>query len=317
IVDGVLVKVIGPSIGIESTSYTPSSHRFFTGYAGVYEALTGVDWGWGTTVTGVDYAKIEVRFNGGTTRVPVYLRGGSPNYGYVGAGIVPAEIWDVTNNRRLAAVIVEQAGRPEHDMVWAPSLTQAGREYLFILAQTYDPDTTSAAWTFFRNNPLLANASKFPIMTATWPVARDDGSGAPMTWTLGDVWKINPYLVNTPNDVFEYKTTARVAVDSLVDMSKITVVPNPFIIRHELMPNENNPALYFTNLPPVCTVRIYTLSGDLVTVLQHATSGAAASGTAVWDLRNNNFQRVASGLYLYHVEDASGRTFVGKFAVVR
>ncbi|HOT35407.1 MAG TPA: hypothetical protein PLT86_01935, partial [Candidatus Latescibacteria bacterium] len=291
--------------------------RFFTGYAGVYEALTGVDWGWGTTVTGVDYAKIEVRFNGGTTRVPVYLRGGSPNYGYVGAGIVPAEIWDVTNNRRLAAVIVEQAGRPEHDMVWAPSLTQAGREYLFILAQTYDPDTTSAAWTFFRNNPLLANASKFPIMTATWPVARDDGSGAPMTWTLGDVWKINPYLVNTPNDVFEYKTTARVAVDSLVDMSKITVVPNPFIIRHELMPNENNPALYFTNLPPVCTVRIYTLSGDLVTVLQHATSGAAASGTAVWDLRNNNFQRVASGLYLYHVEDASGRTFVGKFAVVR
>jgi hypothetical protein len=316
IVDGVLVKVVGPSIGIESTSYTPSANRYFTGYAGVYEALTGVDWGWGTTVVGADYVKIEVRYNGGTTKVPVYLRGGSPNYGYDGAGIVPAEIWDVTNNRRLAAVLVEQNGLPTHDMTWAPGISQAGREYLFILAQTYTDDENSAEWTFFKNTNFFASTDQYPIMTATWPVARDDGSGNPRTWTLGDVWKINPYLVNTPGDVFEYKTTARVAVDSLLDMSGITVVPNPFIIRHELMPNENNPALYFTNLPPSCDIRIYTLAGDLVTVINHS-SGATASGTAVWDLRNNNFQRVASGLYLYHVQDASGRTFIGKFAVVR
>jgi len=313
IVDGVLVKVIGPSIGIESSRYVPSANKWFQERAAGYEVMTGVDWGWGTTVTGADYARIEVRFNGGTTRAPVYVRGASPNYSYQGAGTIPAEIWDVTNNRRLAAAFVEQNGAVSRDGVWTPSTAaDGGREYLFIFARTYDPDTTSAQWAFYKSKSIYSNAGQFPIMTASWLVSK-----AGMTFTTGDVWKINPYLVNTPNDVFEYKTTARVAVDSLVDMSKITVVPNPFIIRHELMPNENNPALYFTNLPPVCTVRIYTLSGDLVTVLQHATSGAAASGTAVWDLRNNNFQRVASGLYLYHVEDASGRTFVGKFAVVR
>jgi len=312
IVDGVKVSVVGPSIGIESSKYTPSANKWFVERAAGYEVMTGVDWGWGTTVTGADYARIEVRFNGGSTRAPVYVRGASPSYSYQGAGTIPAEIWDVTNNRRLAAAFVEQNGVASRDGIWTPSTApDGGREYLFIFAQTYDPDTTSAQWAFYKSKSIYYDQGQFPIMTTSWLVSK-----AGMSPTTGDVWKINPYLVNTPNDVFEYKTTARVAVDTLLDMSKITVVPNPFIIRHELMPNENNPALYFTNLPPSCNIRIFTLAGDLVTAFNH-NAGTTASGTAVWDLRNNNFQRVASGLYLYHVQDASGRTFVGKFAVVR
>jgi hypothetical protein len=95
------------------------------------------------------------------------------------------------------------------------------------------------------------------------------------------------------------------------------VVPNPFIVRHELMANKENPSLMFTNVPSKCKISIYTLAGDLVDIVNHETSGTSTSGTALWDLRNSNFQRVASGIYLFVVDDLNGEKRVGKFAVVR
>jgi len=211
IVDGVLVNVIAPPVGIKSTSYSPSENKWFVERSAGYEALTGQEWGWGTTVTAKDYARVEIRFNGGSTLAPVYLRGGTPNYAYVGAGTIPAEIWDVTNNRRLAAAFVEQNGAVSRDGNWMPATAaDGGREYLFVLAQPYNPDTLSADWDFFRSKSILADASQFPLMTGSWIIAKE--GMAPAT---GDVWAISPYLGNTPEDVFEYTTTHAPVASSL------------------------------------------------------------------------------------------------------
>ena len=63
-------------------------------------------------------------------------------------------------------------------------------------------------------------------------------------------------------------------------------------------------------------IRIYTINGTLVRVLEH--DGAGSDNTAFgWDLRNRNNQFVASGVYFYVVEGPNGDTHTGKFTVVQ
>ena len=74
----------------------------------------------------------------------------------------------------------------------------------------------------------------------------------------------------------------------------------------------------FRNLPKCATtVRIFTVSGDLVQTLRH--DGSAGSGTLAWNLVSRNGQTVTSGVYLFSVEPDDGRfpKFVGKFVVIR
>jgi hypothetical protein len=40
-------------------------------------------------------------------------------------------------------------------------------------------------------------------------------------------------------------------------------------------------------------------------------------GNEWWDLRTENNQEVAPGLYIYHVESNNGKEKIGKFAVIR
>ena len=70
----------------------------------------------------------------------------------------------------------------------------------------------------------------------------------------------------------------------------------------------------FVNLPEAATIRIYTLTGVLVDIVNH--EDVTGGGRAVWNLRNRNNQFVASGVYFFHVVTPSGDTHVGKFTVV-
>jgi hypothetical protein len=98
---------------------------------------------------------------------------------------------------------------------------------------------------------------------------------------------------------------------------------------------ERSRLLYFGNLPGVCTIRIYTLAGDLVDVLNHNAATYTgedinwfndfAEGEKVfsggihgWDLVSKSDQAVATGMYFYTVEDEqTGQTYKGKFVVIK
>ncbi|HUP19527.1 MAG TPA: T9SS type A sorting domain-containing protein, partial [Gemmatimonadota bacterium] len=96
------------------------------------------------------------------------------------------------------------------------------------------------------------------------------------------------------------------------DLSAIKVVPNPFIAANEITRGRGLQRLQFTNLPPQATIRIYTISGNLVRVLEHSDG----SGTEEWDVRTRFDLLTASGNYYYHVTTPDGRTHLGRFAVI-
>jgi hypothetical protein len=118
-----------------------------------------------------------------------------------------------------------------------------------------------------------------------------------------------------------------------------TVFPNPYRVeaRWDQGTNVRDHYLWFANLPKKCTLRIYTLAGDLVYEKSFdgdSYQGEGARGlydptktlgtptlsgtTFAWDLITRNGQAIASGLYLYSVENvADGKYHVGKFLVIK
>jgi len=120
---------------------------------------------------------------------------------------------------------------------------------------------------------------------------------------------------------------------------KITVFPNPYRVEAHWDQGKNvrDHYLWFAGLPKRCRIKILTLSGDLVyeTEFDGATYSGQGSrgifnpsqnfGTPVlsgatfgWNMITTEGQAVATGLYLYSVEDrATGDRSIGKFLIVK
>jgi hypothetical protein len=70
--------------------------------------------------------------------------------------------------------------------------------------------------------------------------------------------------------------------------------------------------VHFANIPPTCTIRIFTLDGDLVRELVHNDGSTHTS----WNLITRNTQMVVSGLYFWTVESSTGEVQMGKLAII-
>jgi hypothetical protein len=101
----------------------------------------------------------------------------------------------------------------------------------------------------------------------------------------------------------------------------VKVVPNPYRGRADwdLIPSEQDPTgsrIAFRSLPrDVSTIRIFTLSGDLVQEAVH--DGRNGDGTYFWNMITRNGQNVTSGIYLYTVETGAGDMCRGRFVIIR
>ncbi len=75
-------------------------------------------------------------------------------------------------------------------------------------------------------------------------------------------------------------------------------------------------AIHFVNLPAKCTIRIFSIDGDLIREIKHDSApGTPQSAHEKWDLITRNTQAVASGIYYYSVESISGNQ-LGKIVVI-
>ncbi len=123
------------------------------------------------------------------------------------------------------------------------------------------------------------------------------------------------------------------------DMDKIHVAPNPYVGTSEFDGRRSNDEkgdksrrLWFVNIPERCTIKIFTLAGDLVDTIHHngqesvdiitiskaAATGIAASGLDRWDLLTRNNQIIAPGVYLYSVKNLDNDEIkVGKFVIIK
>jgi hypothetical protein len=98
------------------------------------------------------------------------------------------------------------------------------------------------------------------------------------------------------------------------DLQNVRVVPNPYLVTAawELSPTQKR--LAFTNLPPTCTIEIFTVTGELV---ERITRQDATEGWEWWDLLNSSNRMVSYGLYVYVVTVPGDAKTIGKFAVIR
>ena len=115
-----------------------------------------------------------------------------------------------------------------------------------------------------------------------------------------------------------YKITvtqqASVRADSVGDLKNVHTVPDPYYVTTSLEATGNDKRIQFVNLPTQAIIRIYSLSGILVAMVEH--NDPTGGGTAFWDVRNRNNQTVASAVYFYHVETPTGQEKIGRFTVV-
>ena len=112
---------------------------------------------------------------------------------------------------------------------------------------------------------------------------------------------------------FEFETTPPSQAGGSIDLSRVKVVPNPFIVRAGWEESEFEGRLQFTNLPGECTISIYTTSGDFVTTLYHTSF----NDSEFWNLQNDSGVNVAYGLYVYVVKTPDGNKETGKFVIIR
>jgi len=126
------------------------------------------------------------------------------------------------------------------------------------------------------------------------------------------------------------------------DRSKVSVFPNPY--RGDAVWDgrlSRDRYLWFINLPRRCTIHISTLAGDLVDTIEFDGSTYDAreirgifdptdpadpdrdlpelsGGMVAWDLITQSDQGIASGLYLFAVEDhETGGKQIGKFLILK
>lgn len=101
---------------------------------------------------------------------------------------------------------------------------------------------------------------------------------------------------------------------------KIRIVPNPyFASAGDFNFSDETNKLLFVNLPPYCTIKIFTATGDLVKTIEH-TNGSADNS---WDQVTDFNQLAASGVYIMHVSSARDAdqnplpNAISKFVIVR
>jgi hypothetical protein len=114
------------------------------------------------------------------------------------------------------------------------------------------------------------------------------------------------------------------------------VYPNPYYVNAQWDGSgERNRKITFANLPRRAEIRIYTLAGDLVRRMSHdaVTSNGSdigwfaryadgtqklSGGEHPWDLITDSDQAIATGLYLFTVENLdTGDITRGKFAIIK
>lgn len=183
----------------------------------------------------------------------------------------------------------------------------------------HTPDIVrNGAWDV--REPLIFLEDLDGQLTATWEVRFEEGSGTPGD---GDAFFLSTHKPFSGQDVFSFRTTGAAVESMLVEqeLQDIYVVPNPYVATSVFEPR--NPIsrtergerrLYFANVPRQCTIRIYTLSGELVDTLHHDSS--LDDGKVFWNMRTKDNMNLAYGLYLFHVDSPEG-SFIGKFAVIK
>jgi hypothetical protein len=143
----------------------------------------------------------------------------------------------------------------------------------------------------FSSNVLSSDRMPFSVdRTARWGVTQD------LKQNTRFYWRAELYLQDMLLDITQTFT---------IFTGTIHVFPNPF------KPSLGHSHVTFRNIPLNSTIRVTTISGDLV-----KTFNGTQQTDVMWDVKNEDQEELASGVYLYWVSHA-GKVSSGKIFVIR
>jgi len=344
VVDGVLVKVMGPPLeGKEWLVTQGAADRWFTAAPSAHGELLfgGAYLGpnfTGSSVAPGDFKSVEIRF---TAKTAYDDKNGNGKYDlgekyyfdvtkgqkaffyrtwrndtYEGFFDVPFQVYDIENPaspRQLNVVVRDRNANLQWDISDAAEEVTP-YEYVWILDDNYDP--TGTRWNPSTGTGFMTNGSNhsaYPVLWALWLGQRGtrEPYGADVTIQL------IPNRVNTPADTFQYVTQKPTIGDIQLakeDVEKINAFPNPYYGFNLMETDRLVKYITFNHLPKKATIRIFNLAGVLVRTIYKDDDTQFAR----WDLRNEHNLPVASGIYIAHIDMPEiGKTKIVKLMIVQ
>jgi len=237
---------------------------------------------------------------------------------------VPFEVWDVDRNIQLNVSFTDYKQKISESL-FVPTWAPRGECVVYIFGSEYDEQV--------HNNGFTGSDTM-----ATWSFIYDPD----LIWKTGDIVQLNfvqpdelPLPVVAGVDEFAFTITGE--TNSVIEDAKnrldiISVYPNPYLAYNLTETRLHDEHITFINLPQQCTIRIFTIAGQLVRTIEHESpapddinwnanprTNANSSLSAVserWDLRNENNLPVASGFYIAHIDVPNVGQKILKLAIV-
>lgn len=212
--------------------------------------------------------------------------------------VCPFTVWNISENVAGDFIVLESV----------PSTARNGKydwnEHI-LLRPTDPTGTTTSYETWF-------------IMPRDSVLDADDNFVLPGD---GDVYLVKTSKPFRAGDEFVFETKAVEYKAENVEQaeSEIYVVPNPYVAYSPSETPGRTPdlrgekELQFRNLPPQCTIRIFTIMGELIQTIHKDDMSSLAS----WNLLTYEGQRVAYGVYIYHVETPGAPDHIGRIAIIK
>lgn len=275
----------------------------------------------------------------------------------------PGYAINIETGERLNIIFSEDSwlvGDNGADMIWNPTSrlnigagpsgvtwTLGGKHYIFVQNTRYDRG--EALWTGLTNANTTGQvdaALRTAIAQCIWATMSHLASGFELlspeegiipTETTVRLRVGKPYRGTRQGEMPLYRfSTADLAPDTEMPeiaesaLDNIKVVPNPYYAYSTYEASQLDNRVRITNLPPTCSVSIYSTDGVLIRrfnrnvpadVTEGGSVGAAKTNfdsSLDWDLTNNRNVPVASGVYIIHVvAPGVGEKTVKWFGVMR
>ena len=219
--------------------------------------------------------------------------------------LLPFEVWSIEEDKQINAVFYQAAGsKPVYEA---------------------DPDF-SGSYNFIKNFFIV------PVYESYTGIGMSDYySNTQMGWMLkfdktntsfesGNIFRVsfvNPLFPGVDTYAIDAAGSMATSGDELSEqLEAVNVFPNPYFGQNPEERNQLNRFMYFTNLGVgKTTIRIFTISGDLIRVIEKSIDSENSADRRVqWDLRNSFDIPVASGMYIAHLSlgDVENESSIGE-----
>ncbi len=343
--------IFGQSAGFTMPSMTDADRPQTAG--GLSYAGSSNGYQVGTAVKPWECKKIEVRFSNTKTQKAYRFLDNVTRFSKIadssfipfiinkGNGIlyqdfvdVPFTVWEVDSldgqytPRQLNVMFKEHndsaydfihryLGNGKIDGKWMPTIgPDGGQEIVYILGSDYSatalPQYTTSPDGSGSPMNLKAYQDSVDVMYLMYLKRKDTTA----TFTEGDVMSITPNYPLLPTTVFTVSTPKNVVADKTMmkdGLARINIYPNPYFANNLAESSPYTRWVTISNLPEQATIRIFTLSGELLSTIQHNNK----TGSERWYLRNDSGLPVASGIYLVYIEIKDVGTRILKIAVIQ